>query len=820
MSLTNKHVYWALCFGVCVTALRALVHGSLPPMVTLLVQLTVALSVGLIFSLPILRLKGVIRTAAVLVVVLVYAAAYQYEAHFGLLPDARVLFYAGELTHLLPSLLEFLNVGLVVLLLVSSGLLAVLPEWRIGDRDMPPTIIGLATLAIILTHMQGLPVPMQGPSKTADPLVWFVMQSLPAADAPVNGATVTEEDYAHFLSLHGLAVDSIDPAYPICTKKSDNREKNTASVTFLILESVGKSEMQVMPNLQRIARENTYFSNFMSVGTKSVQALPALFSGLPPNPHGNYLWRSPAVNVESMLPGLAEDGYASAFFHGSDLSFEGQRAYLERAGFAATIELGDLDSPVYGWGYDDAAMFRELRRWIEQREKSPFIAALATLSSHHPFALPADWDGGYTVEDRVLDAPFEFELSLRYLDEQIGWFYDWYMARGQLLVIVTDHGPIEPDAEGIFNVPLIIAGPGLKAETRQQLAMTFDVPNTVLGLLGRPAMKCSPGLDLLDRESPTRIGYSVAGNSLESIYFHNGQQKLVFDRFNGAFYEIGKMRSERREILPEQVPAETLDVFQSITRVHHQLMTNNNYAPAARTNESVPLETLRTPLVVAHRGNIHGSDPKNENTITAIEAAIAAGVEWIEIDVRPDREGEPFLFHDPVVVLDGERVQLEDLTINQIREIPAMEAVPTLEEILNRYAGTVNFAVEVKAANHVARLFTYTHRVRQLVNNRVPGRQVIVDSFQEAAVRSIVRGCDCDVAIDHPFRQPVDDHAMDEYVMLGYKWLYVEQTVFTEDLLKRAHARGLRVMVYPVNNQAWLTQHVSSVGSVLVIPAL
>ena len=50
--------------------------------------------------------------------------------------------------------------------------------------------------------------------------------------------------------------------------------------------------------------------------------------------------------------------------------------------------------------------------------------------------------------------------------------------------------------------------------------------------------------------------------------------------------------------------------------------------------------------IVSHRG-LSGDEP--ENTLEAIAASVARGVEAIEVDIRLTADGVPILFHDPSV---------------------------------------------------------------------------------------------------------------------------------------------------------------------------
>jgi glycerophosphoryl diester phosphodiesterase len=100
----------------------------------------------------------------------------------------------------------------------------------------------------------------------------------------------------------------------------------------------------------------------------------------------------------------------------------------------------------------------------------------------------------------------------------------------------------------------------------------------------------------------------------------------------------------------------------------------------------------------AHRG-LHGPGII-ENSRAAFEAAIAAGF-GIELDVRADACGTPFVFHDPDLKrLCGVDARLQDLDAKStggIRLLNTNETIPSLSEILSLVAGQVPLLIEVKS---------------------------------------------------------------------------------------------------------------------------
>lgn len=112
------------------------------------------------------------------------------------------------------------------------------------------------------------------------------------------------------------------------------------------------------------------------------------------------------------------------------------------------------------------------------------------------------------------------------------------------------------------------------------------------------------------------------------------------------------------------------------------------------------VERPSKPLVVAHRG---ASVEQPENTIEAFEAAIDAGADAVEFDVRMTKDGVAVVMHDPDVSRTTAGTGLvSSMTLEEVRrlriELPAGGAagVPTLEEALECLAGRAAADIEIK----------------------------------------------------------------------------------------------------------------------------
>jgi glycerophosphoryl diester phosphodiesterase len=111
-------------------------------------------------------------------------------------------------------------------------------------------------------------------------------------------------------------------------------------------------------------------------------------------------------------------------------------------------------------------------------------------------------------------------------------------------------------------------------------------------------------------------------------------------------------------------------------------------------------------VVIAHRGE-HLHHP--ENTIPACQAAIDAGADFIEVDVRTTADGKLVLMHDSTI---DRRTKgngaVKDLTFEQIRALDAGvkfgpqfagTSVPTFEEALVLARGKIGVYVDTKQAS-------------------------------------------------------------------------------------------------------------------------
>jgi glycerophosphoryl diester phosphodiesterase len=99
-------------------------------------------------------------------------------------------------------------------------------------------------------------------------------------------------------------------------------------------------------------------------------------------------------------------------------------------------------------------------------------------------------------------------------------------------------------------------------------------------------------------------------------------------------------------------------------------------------------------IVIGHRGAA-GLAP--ENTISSLQAAIEAGANMVEVDLRITKDGFAVLSHDPTLArTHDDRRQISELTLPEIQAIGQREAreIPELSEFLQQASLPVNLELK------------------------------------------------------------------------------------------------------------------------------
>lgn len=155
----------------------------------------------------------------------------------------------------------------------------------------------------------------------------------------------------------------------------------------------------------------------------------------------------------------------------------------------------------------------------------------------------------------------------------------------------------------------------------------------------------------------------------------------------------------------------------------------------------MPHPDIPLPRLIAHRGL---STHAPENTLAAVRAAHAAGIDWVELDVQLLGDGTPVIWHDATIrrCSDG-RGRLADLDLARARRLDAGgwfgdaflgERMATLEEmltLLDELEMRVNLELKV---NHGRDPRALVATALPPVMEALPPARRLISSFNDTAL--------------------------------------------------------------------------------------
>jgi glycerophosphoryl diester phosphodiesterase len=147
---------------------------------------------------------------------------------------------------------------------------------------------------------------------------------------------------------------------------------------------------------------------------------------------------------------------------------------------------------------------------------------------------------------------------------------------------------------------------------------------------------------------------------------------------------------------------------------------------------------------IGHRG---ASRDRPENTFAAFDEALRQGCDGIELDLRLSADGVPVVHHDADLGKAGKPGRrVGDLSLVELRRLDlgswfdarfAGEPLPTLDEVLERYAGRTRLLLEIKNEESAER----NHELARATVERIAAAggagSVAVLSFEPQILESV-----------------------------------------------------------------------------------
>ena len=211
------------------------------------------------------------------------------------------------------------------------------------------------------------------------------------------------------------------------------------------------------------------------------------------------------------------------------------------------------------------------------------------------------------------------------------------------------------------------------------------------------------------------------------------------------------------------------------------------------------------PLIFAHRG-ASGAAP--ENTLPAFRQAIEVGADGVELDVHLTSDGVPVVIHNETVdaTTDGTG-RVTEMTVAQVKTLDAgahfdptfaETRVPTLEEVLAEIGQRLLVNIELKPAG--GRNAGLAPAVVEVVLQMGLENRIWFSSFKphhlfQARQASSVIPCGL-------LYSPLNPLTPLFRLFTPHDALHPYHRMITPKLVERAHARGLRVSTWTVDDVA------------------
>lgn len=338
---------------------------------------------------------------------------------------------------------------------------------------------------------------------------------------------------------------------------SDSVDSDTTfvkkNVVILIVESFGREYIGALnrsldggrykgytPFVDSLIAHSVTFTHSYCNGRKSIDGMPSILSSIPMFVEPFFLTPASMNHVSGIARLLGNEGYETAFFHGAQrgsMGFQafanatGFKAYYGREDFNADSRFGNDDDFDGTWAIWDEPFLQYYGAKMSEM-KEPFMTAVFTASSHHPYVVPEKYQDVYPEEGLIIHKCIRYtDMAIRKFFERVShepWFHNTIFVLTSDHTNLSDHAYYQTDLGG-FCSPIIIYEPGNQSripEIQDKIAQQIDILPTVMGMLHYPRPYFAFGIDLFN--TPPEETWAV--NYLNGIYqYVKKEHVLQFD---------------------------------------------------------------------------------------------------------------------------------------------------------------------------------------------------------------------------------------------------------------------------------------------------
>ncbi|MBR6829711.1 MAG: LTA synthase family protein, partial [Paludibacteraceae bacterium] len=236
-------------------------------------------------------------------------------------------------------------------------------------------------------------------------------------------------------------------------------DQQPLNVVVFILESFATEHIHAYaPFLDSLMAQSVTWQYSFASGRKSIDAMPSVLSSIPMliDPYVVTPYSTNAVS--SIADCLGREGYTTAFFHGAPNGSMGFQAYARSAGFATYYGMDEYPNAQRDFDGTWAIWDEPFLQFYGQTMTSmpePFMTAVFTASSHHPFKVPEQYEGVFPEGTQPL------HQCIGYSDHALRQFFAYAQTQPwfehTLFVITADHTnqlsqPEYTNALGLYRV--------------------------------------------------------------------------------------------------------------------------------------------------------------------------------------------------------------------------------------------------------------------------------------------------------------------------------------------------------------------------------
>jgi arylsulfatase A-like enzyme len=266
-----------------------------------------------------------------------------------------------------------------------------------------------------------------------------------------------------------------------------------------------------MPFLDSLMGESLNMTKAYANGRRSIDGIPAILASMPELMDEAFI-TSPYASrpFTSLANVLGAEGYSTSFYHGGRNGTMGFDGFARSAGFETYVGLNEYTGAAEDqdghWGVRDRPFLRFFAEGLNE-QRQPFFSTVFTLSSHHPYELPA------AEMARFKGGPLKIHPTLRYTDDALRGFFlyarqqPWFA--NTLFVITADHtADIDRNGQNYnkatdYWVPLLYHMPGAIAPAQEtRVTQHIDILPTVLDLIGHRSPFFSFGHSAWRKDGP------------------------------------------------------------------------------------------------------------------------------------------------------------------------------------------------------------------------------------------------------------------------------------------------------------------------------